>query len=255
MSNLTVIQTNNGINAIDSREVAEMIDKQHSNLMRDIRGYKEVLDQNSNLNSAKFFIESKYTAETGQSYPCYLLTRKGCDMVANKMTGEKGILFTAEYVTKFEEMENQLKPTCIEDVLIKSLQEMKDVKLKLEQQEQALTDTNNRIDTIKEVVALDHTAWRKETQNMLNKIAIKLGGTGQFFQQLKAESYDLLNRRMRINLKQRLANKQQRMALEGARKTAINNLNYLDIIDEDVKAKEIYLAIVKEMAIKYGIAD
>lgn len=26
-------------------------------------------------------------------------------MVANKLTGEKGILFTAEYVTRFEEME------------------------------------------------------------------------------------------------------------------------------------------------------
>lgn len=31
-------------------------------------------------------------------------------MVANKMTGEKGVLFTAAYVTKFEEMENKLKP-------------------------------------------------------------------------------------------------------------------------------------------------
>ncbi len=30
-------------------------------------------------------------------------------MVANKMTGEKGIIFTAIYVTKFEEMERELK--------------------------------------------------------------------------------------------------------------------------------------------------
>lgn len=30
-------------------------------------------------------------------------------MVANKLTGAKGILFTAEYVTRFEEMEKQLQ--------------------------------------------------------------------------------------------------------------------------------------------------
>ena len=30
-------------------------------------------------------------------------------MVANKLTGEKGVLFTAEYVTRFEEMEKQLQ--------------------------------------------------------------------------------------------------------------------------------------------------
>lgn len=30
-------------------------------------------------------------------------------MVANKMTGEKGVLFTAEYVTRFNEMEHHLQ--------------------------------------------------------------------------------------------------------------------------------------------------
>ncbi|HUX79106.1 MAG TPA: phage antirepressor KilAC domain-containing protein, partial [Alphaproteobacteria bacterium] len=56
------------------------------------------------------FIKSSYKVDgNNKTYPCYLLTRKGCDMVANKMTGEKGVLFTATYVTKFEEMENSLK--------------------------------------------------------------------------------------------------------------------------------------------------
>jgi len=98
----------NGQWVIDSRDVAEMIGKEHSNLMRDIRGYAETLDasENSNLNSLNFFIPHTYTvAGNSKQYSCYLITRKGCDMVANKMTGEKGVLFTAEYVTKFEEME------------------------------------------------------------------------------------------------------------------------------------------------------
>ncbi|MDR4984630.1 Rha family transcriptional regulator [Bacillus cereus] len=54
-------------------------------------------------------METTYTAGTGKKYKSYLLTRKGCDMVANKMTGEKGILFTAAYIERFHEMENELK--------------------------------------------------------------------------------------------------------------------------------------------------
>lgn len=106
MENNLVVK--NQVNTIDSREVAQMTGKKHPHLMRDIKGYKEILDQNPKLDSADFFIESKYEANTGQKYPCYLLTRKGCDMVANKITGEKGVLFTAAYVTKFEEMEKSL---------------------------------------------------------------------------------------------------------------------------------------------------
>ncbi|WP_207652687.1 Rha family transcriptional regulator [Desulfosporosinus sp. FKA] len=108
MNNLKVINQN-GLFVIDSREVAEMTGKDHKNLLRDIKGYVEILDSpSSKLSSANFFIPSTYLDAQNQERPCYLLTRKGCDMVANKMTGEKGVLFTAAYVTKFEEMEKQL---------------------------------------------------------------------------------------------------------------------------------------------------
>lgn len=93
---------------IDSREVAEMTGKEHKNLMRDIRSYVKVLEDSSTLSSHNFFIESTYINSQNKEKPCYLLTRKGCDMIANKMAGEKGILFTATYVTKFEEMEQQM---------------------------------------------------------------------------------------------------------------------------------------------------
>lgn len=108
MNELTVIEQNGQL-LIDSREVAFMVGKDHSNLMRDIRGYVAILE-NSELNSQNFFIPHTYKTEgNNKTYDCYLLTRKGCDMVANKMTGEKGVLFTAAYVTKFEEMENKSK--------------------------------------------------------------------------------------------------------------------------------------------------
>jgi len=110
MNNLTIIKHNRTF-AVDSREVAEMVDKNHAHLLRDIQGYIGVLDPNPILDSANFFIPWTYLDAQKQERPCYLITKKGCDMVANKMTGEKGVIFTAMYVTKFEEMETALKET------------------------------------------------------------------------------------------------------------------------------------------------
>jgi anti-repressor protein len=107
MNGLTVFN-HNGQLVTDSREVAEMVDKNHKELLRDIRNYVDILT-GANLRSLDFFILHNYKDGKGEIRPCFLITRKGCDMVANKMTGEKGVLFTAAYVTKFEEMERQLQ--------------------------------------------------------------------------------------------------------------------------------------------------
>ena len=116
----------NGKLVADSREVADMIGKDHAHLCRDIAGYVEVIRQNpkldsdgqtpslgndyqtSKLRADDFFIEGNYTAGTGKSYKCYKLTKQGCEMVANKLTGKKGILFTATYVQQFNDMEREL---------------------------------------------------------------------------------------------------------------------------------------------------
>ncbi|MCL2636969.1 MAG: Rha family transcriptional regulator [Oscillospiraceae bacterium] len=120
------LSTVNHYETIDSREVAEMIGKRHDHLIRDIQKYCEVLgapnfgDSEGNFKIedsagetknglSDFFIESNYISEQNKKLPCYLLTRKGCEFVANKMTGEKGIKFTAAYINKFHEMEKTLQ--------------------------------------------------------------------------------------------------------------------------------------------------
>jgi len=107
MNELKIIEVN-GKFVTDSREVAERTGKEHKNLLRDIKGYVDILE-GSNMSSHNFFITSTYINSQNKEQPCYLLTRKGCDLVANKMTGEKRILFTAEYVTEFEKMEKQIE--------------------------------------------------------------------------------------------------------------------------------------------------
>lgn len=97
-----------GINVTDSRQVAEKVGKEHKNLLRDIQGYAKVIEDSSKLSRQDFFIESTYKNSQNKTQPCYLLTKQGCEMVANKMTGEKGILFTAEYVQAFNKMEQYI---------------------------------------------------------------------------------------------------------------------------------------------------
>ena len=156
---------------------------------------------------------------------------------------------------------NKNKPTCIEDVLITSLQEMKMIKQQLNQvnnnalrANKIATEAQEEVKSIKEVVSLDTTSWRRDTQNLINKIAINQGGCDHI-NLLRKESYDLLNKRLGVNLDIRLTNKRRRMAEEGISKSKRDKLNYLDVISEDKKLIEGYVAIVKDMAIKYGISN
>ena len=90
---------------LDSREVAEMVGKQHKHLLRDINGYIENMKQGTEpkvglsaaelkIEPSEFFIPSTYTDSTGRELPCFLVTKKGCEFIANKLTGEKGTKFT-----------------------------------------------------------------------------------------------------------------------------------------------------------------
>lgn len=107
MNELTLINFN-GIETIDSRQVAEAVEKDHNKLLRDIRTYCEYLGE-SKIGHSDFFIKSTYITEQNKKMPCYLCTRKGCEMIANKLTGQKGVAFTALYINAFHKMENYIK--------------------------------------------------------------------------------------------------------------------------------------------------
>lgn len=66
MQELTVINRD-GVETVDSREVAEMVGKQHAHLMRDIHNYAEVIENSneSNFGLVDFFIPSTYTDSKG----------------------------------------------------------------------------------------------------------------------------------------------------------------------------------------------
>lgn len=103
------LQILNTVDTIPSYEVAEMMDKKHYEVLKmiqgtsDRRGIIEVLND-VQMDVAEYFIESTYVDAKGEERVCYECTKLGCDMLANKMTGDKGIIFTAKYVKAFDDM-------------------------------------------------------------------------------------------------------------------------------------------------------
>ncbi|RDU24763.1 Rha family transcriptional regulator [Anaerosacchariphilus polymeriproducens] len=246
---------------ITSLEVAEMMETRHQKILEKLDGSKDgktkgiitILTEHDFVLS-EYFQESTYKDISGKTNKCYKVTKLGCDFLANKFTGEKGILFTAKYVKRFHEMEEIItQPTCMEDILIFNLQEMKAVKEKMNEQDQKLKCIGTKVDGIKDIVALNPTDWRKETTDLINRMAHNLGGY-EHIRAIREESYKLLEQRYGVALSIRLTNKKRRMAEEGICKSKRDKLSNLDVIAEDKKLVEGYTAIIKEMAIKYGVA-
>lgn len=93
---------------LDSREVAEMVEKKHKNLLADVRGYVAELTE-LKIQPSDFFRENTYKDSTGRTLPCYDITKKGCEFIAHKLTGIKGTEFTARYINRFHDMEETIK--------------------------------------------------------------------------------------------------------------------------------------------------
>lgn len=96
---------------ITTLEVAEMMEIPHKDILKklegskDRKGYIEILAERQ-MSPSDFFSLSSYKDASGKENKCYKVTKLGCDFLANKSTGEKGVIFTARYVKRFYEMEH-----------------------------------------------------------------------------------------------------------------------------------------------------
>lgn len=138
-------------------------------------------------------------------------------------------------------------------VLISMETRQKQLEAKQAQQDTAIADLGQRLTNTCEVIALDKNSWRKDTQHMIAKIATATGDGCGNIRQVYEEIYKAVESRAGVALNIRLTNKRNRMAGEGVCRSKIEKLNKVDIIAEDKKLIEIYVAIVKELAVKYGV--
>lgn len=141
------IITNNKIETVTSMEVAKMVNKEHSKLMRDIRRYINQLNE-AKIGLVEFFTESTYIDAKGEERPCFNVTRKGCEFIAHKMTSQKGTEFTARYVNRFHELEEGNVTNALINALNSISESMTNMKddintrlTKLEEQQQQIDTT------------------------------------------------------------------------------------------------------------------
>lgn len=91
---------------ITSLEVAEMVGRRHDQVLRDIKTIIEHFG-NDHKSVGNYFLEETYQDNLNRTKPCYLLTKKGCELYGTRMTGEKGTQFAVKYIERFNEMEQQ----------------------------------------------------------------------------------------------------------------------------------------------------
>ncbi|UZQ86002.1 phage antirepressor N-terminal domain-containing protein [Thermoclostridium stercorarium] len=136
----------------------------------------------------------------------------------------------------------QQKPVTVLDALTQTVQVLKEQDARLRQLE-------STTQAIKDTIIQEPDNWREDMNRMFNKIVDRIGG--QKFQEVRNESYRLLEKRAHVDLTRRLMNLRTRMLDQGATKTAIEKANKLDVIEQDPKLREIYAQIIKEYYIRY----
>lgn len=134
---------------ISSIEVPEMVNRDHNNVMKDIRRIIDQLGEVKNYQS--YFIESTYKNSQNKDLPCYLLTKKGCELFSTRMTGKKGTQFAVAYIERFNKMEHTIKeqslqiPQTPEEALRLMFQFQENTSEKVVKVEERVTDLEDNV--------------------------------------------------------------------------------------------------------------
>lgn len=183
----------------------------------------------------------------------YLLSERGYAKLLKILDDDKAWDIYDQLVDNYFNMRKTIKnDVSMFDELSPDLQMFKKIFDNAARNELELKRVDQKLDNITEIVSLNTTEWRKTAQGLIHKMAKTEGGFGAY-QQIQGDIYKEVDARAGSNLKTRLTNLRQRMALNGSCKSAIDRLNRLDVIDADKRLKQIYMAVVKDFAIKYKV--
>lgn len=192
-------------NTITTLEIADMLEINHWEVLRKLEGTektKGIIDilGSNNFVVTDYFIKTKYLSVQNKEMPCYAVTKLGCDFLANKFTGEKGIIFTARYVKRFNEMEQELKeqqpklPTTYKEALQQLLIEVEEkeyLQLQSKMKDQVInelkpkadyTDTILKSDSLVTItqIAKDYGMSGTEMNKLLHKLKVQYKQSDQW---------------------------------------------------------------------------
>ena len=195
------LMINKRVETIESIEVAKMMDKEHKEIMwmidgnkkRGIVGIKPTIELSADLHLSDYFIENTYKDSMNRNKKCYSVTKMGCELLANKLTGEKGILFSARYVKRFNEMQNVINNAPM--ISNKEIQEFKeDVKYIRSQVCIKKKDSMLYTNMIKEYLGIRTIKEDKYGYNFIKKLFLLKVGVDKFEDiQVNADNLIMLN--------------------------------------------------------------
>lgn len=228
-------------NRMTSMEIAEITGKQHCHISRDIKDEIEKLEKAGIDTQSKFGLRER-DGLTGK-IPYYELTREGVLQLAARYDA----VVRAKLIDLAMESEKQ-QPVVQE--LSPQLQVLISLELEQKKIKEEISEVKTTLFLVKDTVA-NHPEenWRDTINRMFNRIVKSVGN--EKFQDLRNESYSLLECRANCDLSTRLRNYRKRLEEAGETKTKINKANKLDVIESDSKLKEIYTGIIKELTIKH----
>lgn len=94
---------------VDSRYVAKFFEKNHKEVLRDIRKLTAPDSGLPQTFAERNFAPSSYMDATGRRLPCCQMTREGFTLLVMGYTGKKALGFKVLYIERFNEMESYIK--------------------------------------------------------------------------------------------------------------------------------------------------
>lgn len=249
MNNLVIMHDKQAVTT--SLQVAETFGKQHKHVLEAIKN--KIQRAENPARYLKMFAPGSYTDAKGEERELYYMNRDGFAFLAMGFTGAKADNFKLQYIEAFNSMEASLKQGQIDMTgLSPSAQAAVAAAQALADQERRLSQVSTKVDAISDIVATSTMDWRNATRDLIHRIARARQNDYQLTQK---DIYHDVDTRGGVALSIRLTNLRNRLAGEGASKTKQRSTNKVDVIANDKKLIEIYMAVVKDHAIKYRVWD
>ncbi|MCY8409014.1 Bro-N domain-containing protein [Bacillus haynesii] len=122
----------------------------------------------------------------------------------------------------------------------------------LVEHDKRMNQLEGQVNNISNIVSMNNVGWREKINVILKRIAKNWTGV-EPYRSVVNLSYERLEQRAGCKLDIRLNNRKERALSQGMSKTYVKKINKLDVIAEEKRLVEIYIQIVKEMAIQFKV--
>lgn len=202
MNQLVVMKNRQAVTSTTS--VAENFEREHYDVIKSVEKLKGDVGTFSEM-----FFETTEPDSYGRERKVYLMNRDGFTLLAMGFTGKRAMEFKLKYIEAFNEMERQLQPQSIEDLIIMQAQSMKEIREKVEQQDKQLETVNHRLDNIDKVDTIGDLQQRLNA--MIRRFAQQ---EGIAFGLAWKEFRNAYNTAYRTNLKAKINNYKEKHGLK-----------------------------------------